>query len=1032
MSDDVQNPEDHQPRERKTIIKKGEVVWGTLTGVALLWFAASFSHFSGWSDYQVTFSYFLSCLILFYLLIYLMCRSSIDESFSYFVGYNICLATILLFFNNNIVDSLCIALVTAPAMLLIRKTFNSRALGMVVIGNFLLVSIISFVLWKMCMINDTVEELGRTRGVCAPEFHSQNYVEMIEDKIAILIDFLLPHTPLKLAVFILCLSVYGYIFLLCTALKSRWRWILYIIAGIAVFIAGASYYHDFDPVVQIAVFLFLFIAFCIGGALIQNEPEKKYLKPKEQLGLTTAYDKLHLLIRKFLNGEEKKALLLLGRWGMGKTHCIRYLASELSREQHPKTNQGLYNAFMGRVKICKVNLWEYSSREEAWNAIIQALGRTILGRYSFLNSITLNKYLPRIMRSLPGGNIFSSLYELVFLSDRDRDEVLCEQLSDSIANDERIVLIFDDVERADFQIIKALPPLIEKLSRIERLMVICSLAKDELAKVHQREINQEKDNEFALENLTGYLIKVFDYSFQIPDIVREYCKHFIDIKLEEKIHDNECELTKTFMNNCRLRFTTPRQIERSIELLMGIEFQYKAVIVDDEEKGNSPKEERRNLLYKKKSHIIFLVEIMKMFYPQVLRVAQLYPRGPVQFAQKVVGIAKCMDPDKKSDLTDVRMEQIEKFRKNNKYIYELIRTDYLVIDLLEALKDCLPGNVQRAIKGDYKRHLPLTWEKTEDPSKKESDNSSELIRRSPSGKNTIFQGRNPQKLERFENIMNHLSEPRRLDLFNQFVGQGRFEHDRRIFRNDNMTFVWSLEHFFHLLYIYTRKFVGKKEIINAVLKMFDRASAIEKVNILREFCTDNLPFELKDTVSFVFHDYIEKISCGKVIDLIKEMYIHYIKNVIQDVVYLKVENEMIVKNYYREYHFYDLLRCENFIEDCTIKLPEDTKVKGIVNLIDFVTLRSGFGEGYDGEKMATSEFKAKIILSSLNARLKTQIANSVTSAQIDGWIEKCNESIKYWKVDMTGLNTLRNYTGGAEKVKKFLEELKGRQSSARH
>ena len=1026
----MQNPENHQPRESKTIIKKVEVIWGTLTGVALLWFGVSFLHLSGWSDYQVTFSYFLSCLILFYLLIYLMCQSSIHESFSYFVGYNICLAAMLPFFNNDIVGFLCIALVTAPAMLLIRKTFSSRALGMVVIGNFLLVSIISFVLWKMFMINDTVEELGRARGVCAPEFHCQNYVEVIGDKIAILIDFLLPHTPLKLAVFLLCLSVYGYVFLLCTALKSRWRWILYIIAGIAVFITGASYYHDFDPVVQIAVFLFLFIVFCIGGALIQNEPKKKNLKPKEQLGLTTAYDKLHLLIRKFLNGEEKKALLLLGRWGMGKTHCIRYLASELSRERHIETKQDLYNTFMGKVEICQVNLWEYSSREEAWNAIIQALGRTILGRHSFLNSITLNKYLPRIMRSLPGGNIFSSLYELVFLSDRDRDEVLCEQLSDTIANDERIVLIFDDVERADFQIIKALPPLVEKLSRIERLMVICSLAKDELAKVHQREINQEKDNEFALENLTGYLNKVFDYLFQIPEITKACCEEFINIKLEEKIHGSECDLTKDFMENCGLLFTTPRQIERSIELLMGIEFQYKAIIVDDEEKGNSPKEERRNLLYKKKSHIIFLVEIMKMFYPQVLHVAQLDPRGPVEFAKKVAGIFESLNS--LDDANCSKVWQVEIFRKEYKYIYDLIKTDYFVYLLLKALTDCDSDYVEKAIRGEYKRHLPLTSEETQTPYKKGSDNSSELVRRSPSDKSTIFQFIDPQKLERFENVMNHLSENRYLVLFNQLVDQGRFEHDRRIFRNDNMTFVWSMEHFFHLLYIYTRKFVGKKEIINAVLKMFDRASAIEKVNILREFCTDNLPFEFKDTMLFVFHDYIEKVSCSVIIDLIKEMYIRYIKNIIHDIADFRMHNEEIVLDYYRAYHFYDLLKREDFIKDCTMEVPGDTTDEGIVNLMDFAALRSGFGEGYDGEQMATSEFKANIILSALRVWFDSHSVSSVISTKIDGLIKKCNDSIAYWKDDKTGLNTLRNYTVGAEKVKKFLEVLKGRQSSARH
>ena len=960
--------------------------------------------------------------IIFYILIlflYLIPRS-INRTFLW--AYIIAFIGILLieYDNQNIISWFKVFLLALIPCCLLFEISTSKLWGTRSTWSMILLGLILSALWQIFVPDGSMTTL---------RIFYCDFINIICCKGKTIHDSLRVDILWNHVAFVGSLGVFIYIAFLCTTLKSRWRWILYITAGAVVFITGSAYYHDSDLVVQIAVFLFFLIIFCAGGALIKNEPEEEYKKPKEQLGLTLAYNKLCLLIRRFLEGEEQKAVLLMGRWGIGKTHCIRYLASELSREQYAENKQGVCNVFKGRVKICEVNLWEYSSREEAWNAIIQALGRTILGRYSFLNSITLNKYLPRVMRSLPAGNIFSSLYELVFLSDRDRDRELCKQLSDEIGRNNRIVLIFDDVERADFQIIKALPPLIEKLSRIERLMVICSLAKDELAKVHQREINQEKDKELALENLTGYLIKVFDYLFQIPDITINCCKKFIGLKLAEKIHGSECDLTKDFMENCGLLFTTPRQIDRSIELIMGIELQYKANFVEREEKKNLPEDAISNPLYREYSHTVFLVAIMKMLYPQVLHVAQLDPRGPVQFAKKVDEIFESLNS--LDDANCSKVWQVEIFKKEYEYMYELVKTDYLVYHLLKALKDCSPDNVEKAIRGEYKRHLPLTSKETEAPYKKGSDNSSELIRRSPSGKSTIFQFIDPQKLERFENIMNHLSEPRRLDLFNQIVDQGCFERDRGIFQDDRITFLWSREHFFHLLYIYTRKFVGKKEIIDAVLNMFDQASAIEKVNILRAFCMDNLPFELKDTMSFTFNDYIEKISCSAIIDLIKEMYIRYIKNIIQDIVYFKVGNEEIVIHYYREYHFYDLLKREDFIKDCTIEVPEDTTGEGIVNLIDFVTLRSGFGGGYDGEQMATSEFKAKIILSSLNARLKTQIANSVASEKIDGWIEKSNDSIAYWKDDKTGLNALRDYTGGAEEVKKFLEESKGRQSSAK-
>ena len=352
-----------------------------------------------------------------------------------------------------------------------------------------------------------------------------------------------------------------------------------------------------------------------------------------------------------------------------------------------------------------------------------------------------------------------------------------------------------------------------------------------------------------------------------------------------------------------------------------------------------------------------------------------------------------------------------------------------MIDLLKALKDCDLGRVQDAIKDSYKRTRSSSSEETEDSHKKGLHNSGGTIQRSSSDGSIVFQGRNPQKLEHFEHSMNHFNKTQDINLFNKLVDQGRFERDRRIFQNENITFVWSMEHFFHLLYIYTREFWGNLAITNAILKMFDRASTNEKVNILREFCTDSLPFEFKDTMPFVFHDHIEEILCGKIIDLIKGMYILYIKNIVHDIADFRMHNEEIVLDYYRAYHFYDLLKREDFIRDCTIEVPGDTTDEGIVNLIDFVTLRSGFGGGYDGEQMATSEFKANIILPALRTWFKTHSVNLLMSERIDEWIKKSDGAIDYWKGDGTGLDDLRKYAEGARLVKKFLEDLKAMKGS---
>ena len=242
--------------------------------------------------------------------------------------------------------------------------------------------------------------------------------------------------------------------------------------------------------------------------------------------------------------------------------------------------------------------------------------------------------------------------------------------------------------------------------------------------------------------------------------------------------------------------------------------------------------------------------------------------------------------------------------------------------------------------------------------------------------------------------------------------------------------IQSIYYFLHLL---NMRGIDKNNCKENICEMFEQASILKKVNILREFFKDDIPYELelKNIVSFCFQSNTENISLSKIYDIVEEMYIRYIKNIIQDVVYSKVGNEKIVLDYYRAYHFYDLLKREDFTKDCTIEVPEDTTVEGIINLVDFVTLRSGFGEGYDGEQMATSKRKSTLFLPALRVWFDSHSVSSLSSAQIDRWIGKCEASISYRKDDKTGLNKLHNYTGGAEEVKEFLEELKETQSSAR-
>ena len=67
----------------------------------------------------------------------------------------------------------------------------------------------------------------------------------------------------------------------------------------------------------------------------------------------------------------------------------------------------------------------------------------------------------------------------------------------------KLVLVFDDLERADFGIVKAILPLFERLKKLPNLIVVCAVADNELKQVFK---GQKMEEECA----HGHLNKLFD------------------------------------------------------------------------------------------------------------------------------------------------------------------------------------------------------------------------------------------------------------------------------------------------------------------------------------------------------------------------------------------------------------------------------------------------------------------------------------------------------------------------------------------
>ncbi len=971
-----------------------------------------------------------------------------------FLGIYALVTIVMLCLGNiqSIALWLLLLFASIPCLLLI-KLLNTKIWGRQAIGNLLLLGVIIFATWKIFVPDSDVTTLKNKSEIDVFGLYYRNFINIICFKYKTFRDSSMPFALGNPTAFVVSLGVFIYTAFLCSALKSWIRWILYIIAGIAVLVTGISYYQNFDPVVQIALFILFVIVFCANLSFIRNDKKLEYPTCSEKLGRTRTYNRLHAWIRRSLKHEEGKAMLLLGGWGTGKTHCIQYLSHRLSLKQSNNDGKliarlkkiiGGYdkrqhddnfdkdNAFMGETKICRVNLWEYSSREEAWNAIIQALGRTILGRYSLLNSFAFSKYLPSGIRSILRGNIIGCLYELFFWGDYNRNIDLCKRLSDDIGYDERIVLILDDIERANFQIINALPPLIEKLHKIERLMVICSLAKDELAIVHKKEINQQNTEEFALENLTGYLIKVFDYSFTLQDVSSIWAENFVGVTREENELYKQYPLTNHYIDESKLPFTTPRQIERTMQLLSGIEQQFFYVPIKEEftmEDEIAYEVKKYDTLYGSYMYTVFLIEIIRTFYPQLLCAIQKEPRDAVQFAQKVEHMVELIERGK--ELSDTENKELEDFKKGYNYIYDNINSDRFYVGLIKALHSCKCENVRRAMEGEYKRRFILTNQECEEiyeSNKNEGQiNLKEIFQKKFNKEDFIFEDIEVCCQEFFEYILERVGDigTDYAEFLKKLIPQGYYEKDGYDSQYDSFVFSWTDDHVLYLMYLYTERTPRNEAIKEVILEMFEKVSLQNKF-----FFLDNIDKVLPNNSKLQFHYYANsyEITSTKISGIMKEFNTCYVMCFIQDILNSKFTAEQVQVNCFQIYRLFCSVIDTDNIERIAIDQLQ-LEEAGISNLTDVVTSCSDEVKSCNASIMTASELKANLFLSILRKWFDSHSVSSVLSARIDRWIGKCEASISYWKDDKTRLNTLRNYTVGAERVKEFLEGLKAKKES---
>lgn len=370
-------------------------------------------------------------------------------------------------------------------------------------------------------------------------------------------------------------------------------------------------FYEYENACNVYILAFLAIypiLYLVRAFSCTKDEEKEIVKIEEDLLYRSRlFNRTQLQIRKLAHDNTNGLTIgICGPWGSGKTFFINNLLANLSQQSTTSGKNGpLWEA---PFTICeKVELWSASSLDDAWERVIFALHKGIFGKKP-LNFRWLRKFLTKLSSFIIPSH--EAAYELISLVlpafHNEHLRLLKERM-----HERKIVLVFDDLERADFSIIQAMLPLFERLKKLPNLIVICAVAEDELKQVFLRE-------RVLPDFVQGHLAKLFDLRVEIPTIAYTAIEHFQNNLFNSKYKD--CPLVRSFLTKYPLRFDSARQMIRVIDRLTSIERQYYANCPFSFER--EPEDEQNSILEQAK--YIFLIETLRLVNPTLLK--ELYEK----------------------------------------------------------------------------------------------------------------------------------------------------------------------------------------------------------------------------------------------------------------------------------------------------------------------------------------------------------------------------------------------------------------------
>lgn len=439
------------------------------------------------------------------------------------------------------------------------------------------------------------------------------------------------------------------------------------------------------------------VFWCLGAFLLvflptlrrEGEPERP--AHPDTVGRRLLYRRMGSRIRYLVGMSAQKGVTVVvtGPWGSGKSHFINYLAYSLGYLYHPREKDPMMeNAYLGRFKVCSVDLWRSKDKEAMWNDIAAALASVISGRTVQL----INRWRSLVTEllqalHLPVFSLADAILQLVTTgvdASAAAESVLARRIN---YPKNAYILVLDNLDRCDREKVEALFPLIERLRRIRGLVTICAIAPDAL----ERRCGHEGHPGFSVAQS---LLKVFDVSLPLPKVSVKYTVPFLlrlltDLKLD-------CPNLRLWILRQQLRFDTPRQMENIVQQLGLLDNCY----LRRWNEGDSERMPDDSL--RMKLDAAFYMSALRVVAPSLAGVLERY-QHPSSLLQRTLACLN-MPPSQSGRAETQRAELVKEWGAGAE---EIFRSD-LLQSLMEALGRLDEESLSYATEQAYLRMSALT------------------------------------------------------------------------------------------------------------------------------------------------------------------------------------------------------------------------------------------------------------------------------------------------------------------------------------